>query len=164
MATLDENKVLSDNALDQADVSRVVDACVTDPIGFAKELIEGSPGGFWANRVCAMLLYLLHKENGDDVVTVGTDDDFATQGNFVTLLAVGNSMSVRNTANTAYAAIRPSQIVLGSFGTFIGPVNGDPEGAISAVPGSLALRTDGGAGTTLYVKESGTGSTGWVAK
>ena len=42
--------------------------------------------------------------------------------------------------------------------------NGTPESSITAVVGSLYLRTDGGAGTTLYVKESGTGDTGWIAK
>ena len=36
--------------------------------------------------------------------------------------------------------------------------------AIAAPVGSLYTRTDGGALTTLYVKESGTGTTGWVAK
>lgn len=41
---------------------------------------------------------------------------------------------------------------------------GTPEGAVTAPSGSLWLRTDGGAGTTFYVKESGTGNTGWVAK
>ncbi len=41
---------------------------------------------------------------------------------------------------------------------------GTPEAQIVAPVGSLALRTDGGAATTLYVKESGTGNTGWVAK
>lgn len=41
---------------------------------------------------------------------------------------------------------------------------GDPNGAVSAVVGTLYLRSDGGASTTLYVKESGTGSSGWVAK
>lgn len=41
---------------------------------------------------------------------------------------------------------------------------GSPEGAITAPVGSLWLRTDGGAGTTFYVKESGTGNTGWAAK
>ena len=41
---------------------------------------------------------------------------------------------------------------------------GSPEGVSSASPGSLYLRSDGGAGTCLYVKESGTGNTGWVAK
>lgn len=42
--------------------------------------------------------------------------------------------------------------------------SGSPEGAITATVGTLWLRTDGGAGTTLYIKESGSGNTGWVAK
>ncbi len=41
---------------------------------------------------------------------------------------------------------------------------GSPEGALDAPPGSLYTRDDGGAGATLYVKESGSGNTGWVAK
>lgn len=41
---------------------------------------------------------------------------------------------------------------------------GSPEGAITAVVGSMYTNTTGGAGTTLYVKETGTGNTGWVAK
>jgi hypothetical protein len=41
---------------------------------------------------------------------------------------------------------------------------GTPEGVVAAGIGSLFLRTDGGAVTTLYVKESGSGNTGWVAK
>lgn len=41
---------------------------------------------------------------------------------------------------------------------------GSPEGVISAVVGSIFLRSDGGTGTTFYVKESGSSNTGWVAK
>ena len=41
---------------------------------------------------------------------------------------------------------------------------GSPEGVQSAVAGSLYINYNGGAGTTLYVKESGIGSTGWIAK
>lgn len=41
---------------------------------------------------------------------------------------------------------------------------GDPEGVVVADVGSLYTRTDGGANTTLYVKESGVDDTGWVAK
>ena len=41
---------------------------------------------------------------------------------------------------------------------------GSPETVVNADVGTLFLRTDGGASTTLYVKESGTGNTGWVAK
>ena len=41
---------------------------------------------------------------------------------------------------------------------------GTPEGVVTAGVGSLFLRNDGGATTTLYVKTSGTGNTGWTAK
>lgn len=60
--------------------------------------------------------------------------------------------------------------VFASDGTFLddGPRlftgAGSPETVVTAPIGSLYTRTDGGANTTLYVKESGTGNTGWVAK
>lgn len=47
---------------------------------------------------------------------------------------------------------------------FVMKGRGTPEGAVTAGVGSLYMRTDGGAGTSLYVKESGTGNTGWVGK
>lgn len=43
-------------------------------------------------------------------------------------------------------------------------MSGSPEGVITAPVGSEVIRTDGGAGTTRYFKESGVGNTGWVAK
>ncbi|WP_340003640.1 glycosyl hydrolase family 28-related protein [Paenibacillus sp. FSL K6-0276] len=43
-------------------------------------------------------------------------------------------------------------------------VEGSPEGTITAPVGSLAMRTDGIPKATFYVKESGTGANGWVAK
>jgi hypothetical protein len=42
---------------------------------------------------------------------------------------------------------------------------GDPEAAVAAEIGSIYLRDDGGANTTLYVKEANDGdTTGWAAK
>lgn len=42
---------------------------------------------------------------------------------------------------------------------------GTPAGVVVADIGTLYRRLDGGAGTTLYVKEAGSGTTaGWVAK
>ena len=41
---------------------------------------------------------------------------------------------------------------------------GTPEGTVTAPVGSRAYRLDGGATTTLYIKTSGTGNTGWTAK
>lgn len=41
---------------------------------------------------------------------------------------------------------------------------GNPEGVQSALVGTIYIRKDGGLDTTLYVKEKGTGNTGWTAK
>lgn len=41
---------------------------------------------------------------------------------------------------------------------------GNPNGVVTANPGSLYLNNAGGSGATLYVKESGVANTGWVAK
>lgn len=40
---------------------------------------------------------------------------------------------------------------------------GTPEGSVSAGVGSLYMRTDGGADTAVYRKETGSGNTGWIA-
>lgn len=40
--------------------------------------------------------------------------------------------------------------------------SGSPEGVVTASVSSLYRRSNGGTGTTLYIKESGTGNTGWV--
>jgi hypothetical protein len=39
-----------------------------------------------------------------------------------------------------------------------------PENVVTAPPGSIYLDQNGGAGDTLFVKESGSGNTGWVGK
>lgn len=57
----------------------------------------------------------------------------------------------------------------GTYDARIGPLVhtqgvGSPEGVVTAPIGSVFLRTDGGATTTLYVKTSGAGNTGWTAK
>jgi hypothetical protein len=51
---------------------------------------------------------------------------------------------------------------VGTAGEFV--VTGTPEAKITAPIGSIARRTDGGAATSFYIKESGTGNTGWVGK
>lgn len=55
---------------------------------------------------------------------------------------------------TSTAAIVNGLQVLGGSGT--------PEGVKTAPVGSLYMRSDGASGTTLYTKETGTGTTGWA--
>ena len=57
-----------------------------------------------------------------------------------------------------------SGVNLSASGPTISAGAGTPESVIIAPVGSLFLRSDGGTGTTLYVKETGSGNTGWVAK
>lgn len=66
--------------------------------------------------------------------------------------------------NTVFGIIDGEIVVLNGVGTKITAGNGSPEGNVTANPGSIYLNRTGGAGTTLYVKETGTGNTGWVAK
>lgn len=51
-------------------------------------------------------------------------------------------------------------------GTYIAAYtgHGDPNGVVTAVPGKIYINLDGGAGVTMWVKETGTGTTGWAAK
>jgi hypothetical protein len=42
--------------------------------------------------------------------------------------------------------------------------SGSPEGVVTAPVGSLYSRSDGGLLTSLYVKQSGSGNTGWAGK
>lgn len=91
--------------------------------------------------------------------------------------AMGYQFDVDNSTETlkvissrAGAAIRNMQLgsdlTLSVNGTasIVTSGAGSPEGAVTASVGSLYMRTEGGAGTSLYVKESGTGNTGWAAK
>jgi hypothetical protein len=83
--------------------------------------------------------------NANGKVRVTTAGDVrATTGNFI-VTASGKGISFPNS-------------LLWSTGS------GSPESVVTAPVGSMYTRSDGGAGTTLYVKESGVGNTGWVAK
>ena len=56
------------------------------------------------------------------------------------------------------------EVRLGASNVIVSYGTGSPEGVVTAPVGSTFHRTDGGAGTSYYVKESGTGNTGWAAK
>ncbi|SHK92436.1 hypothetical protein SAMN05444266_101605 [Chitinophaga jiangningensis] len=61
-------------------------------------------------------------------------------------------------------SIQSGSIVVGEGQVRWSSGAGSPEGVVPGNIGALYTRTDGGPGSTLYVKESGTGATGWVAK
>lgn len=66
---------------------------------------------------------------------------------------VANNKTVQYNATTKEVTYTDTLVTTGT---------GSPEGAITAPVGRLFLRTNGDAETTMYVKISGTGNTGWA--
>jgi hypothetical protein len=61
-------------------------------------------------------------------------------------------------------AVRPAGGVnVSASGSYSLAGSGSPEGVVTATVGSTFMRTNGGAVTSFYVKESGSGNTGWSA-
>ena len=86
-----------------------------------------------------------------------------TDTNGVTLRGRPNILEVRNEAVDEYRDVVARDYFFSGATVRDTSGAGSPEGAITANIGSTYRRTDGGASTSLYVKESGTGNTGWVA-
>jgi hypothetical protein len=63
-------------------------------------------------------------------------------------------------STTGWAAVAPGTGGPGALKVQTG--TGTPEGAVTGAIGDIFLRTNGSAGTSFYIKESGAGNTGWV--
>lgn len=72
------------------------------------------------------------------------------------------TMGSITTADIVATGFPPVSLVGGGPRRLVGA--GSPESVVTAPVGSTYLRSNGSTGTCFYVKESGTGSTGWVAK
>jgi hypothetical protein len=145
-------------------------AVVADNIQVSNSLIAAD-AGTWANGVHVL-------SNGANIgaiqVTGGTFDAVATGVNFdgpnaaaftdflmVAGVAINASVAAFSMPAGVYVRIASNAC---TFGPQIIAGNGDPESNVTARIGSQFLRLDGGAGTSMYIKESGTGNTGWAAK
>jgi len=86
-----------------------------------------------------------------------------------TLTPSGNSVTVTASGtgqNRLIDGIYDRAISINAAGVLIrdGVGTGDPEAVVVGSVGSTWRRTDGGAATALYIKETGVGNTGWVGK
>ena len=89
------------------------------------------------------------------------DDSRLLLGRDFTLIDLANVQLVQSyPAGTVLQLLR--NVTAGEVGVLTGA--GSPEGVVTASTGTLYTSNTGGAGTTLYIKESGTGNTGWAAK
>jgi hypothetical protein len=90
--------------------------------------------------------------------TASITDNFSTKRIQWTLGTGGFIGSCRWNVQGTPMVSAPSGVVVETSGA------GTPETVVSAPMGSVYHRTDGDAGTSLYIKTSGTGNTGWTAK
>ena len=92
----------------------------------------------------------------------------ATVGVTTTTLLATGTVTTRQATNTAQMITFDNSSLPGVVRPGLYSGNGDPNSVVSALKGSLYIRQDGGAATTLYVKESDAGgtasNTGWVGK
>lgn len=94
--------------------------------------------------------------SGATIIVTPTLAQFGgTTSSFPALKRSTTTIEVRLADDSGYGA---TQSLYDRFGS------GSPESVVTAPIGAIYHRTDGGAGTSLYVKESGTGNTGWIAK
>lgn len=101
---------------------------------------------------------------GDMVLSTNTTGRYVFKADGTQHPNVTNSQDLARVANI-YRSTYTRQVFVGSAGAqLISGGAGTPEGVVTAPVGSQWLRSDGGAVTTLYIKETGAGNTGWVAK
>lgn len=160
-----------------------------DAAGHALEVIEGGLGGTvraWISD--AGRAFFNGQVDITDKLSTGGTVSFGNSGTYgsnLTLLAkataVGNKagvfrrVSAGQTARLITAethdgatdlfAVDKDGIIdrLNSTDLKITAGTGSPEGVVTAPVGSVFYRTNGAAGTTMYVKSSGAGNTGWIA-
>lgn len=108
--------------------------------------------------------FIRNGANGGLVVTAAAGT-FSVNTNSLARFSIANDGEISAvTGNFNFTAAGKGLVFVGNNSVIWRTGAGSPEGAVTAPVGSLYTRTDGGANTTLYVKESGAGNTGWVAK
>lgn len=105
--------------------------------------------------------------SGGNSVLIGGGSSSANTATKVETYAASDSTTVTGTAmtrvNTTGLDILTGTLRFAST-TELSRGTASPEGVVSAPVGSLFLNASGGAGSVLFIKESGAGANGWVGK
>jgi hypothetical protein len=117
-----------------------------------------------------------NQASSPQIIFPNVPDDFCPSGNwtqvlqaFIDEVLINGAINVPGLGNVTPAEITDINNELLSLQNQIDALPlktgiGNPNGFVTASPGTLYLNSSGGATTTLWVKESGTGDTGWIAK
>ncbi len=93
-------------------------------------------------------------------VDLGLDSGYAlVEGYDQSTVTILNANTARTVLLTAENGVTAPKVTVGTAAVLNGI--GSPEGVVTAVQGSVYTNRSGGAGVSLYMKESGTGNTGW---
>jgi hypothetical protein len=121
---------------------------------------DGLYVGDMAHESERVVIGLTGGEYGDAVMTV-SDRLAVTAGSG----QIANLLELQNSSGTPLVAVEVDGTI--RLGSATGPKvlagSGSPNGEVTAPVGSLYVDTEGGIGTTLYVKEANTDDTGWAA-
>jgi hypothetical protein len=110
-----------------------------------------------------------HETSGSNNITApsGVSVNCINVGQTMPTFSGAGSFSLQSNSNifaNEPRAIFPGYVAVDGSTAQIHAGVGTPEGAVTAPIGSIFMREDGGAGTSFYVKQSGSGNTGWVGK
>lgn len=95
---------------------------------------------------------------------VAFGNEFTTIGAFPIALTATASTALTLPISGTVASFIGSKMAIAGTAAIITAGSGSPEGVVAAPVGSVYLRTNGGAGTSIYVKETGAAETGWAGK
>jgi hypothetical protein len=114
----------------------------------------------------------------ENIYSITTDSSPMPAVMFSALAGSNRAINISSTGHSADITVS-SGVDAGNYSTNVGSVasvvfdggssrprvfSGGSAPSVAAPVGSVYLRSDGSSSSTLYVKESGTGATGWVAK
>lgn len=137
----DENSVLNLKS------SVLIDPFTPNPVGSTINLRLDSGTGSAAMNASGALHIVDNGAQYNSGIVIGSA---AISTNEAIALAVNHKINAYSSAGTIGAQIE--------FGS------GSPAGVVSCTARCLYIRTDGGVGSTLYVNETGGGTSGWAAK
>ncbi|MEK3787552.1 pyocin knob domain-containing protein [Paenibacillus sp. FSL K6-1230] len=114
-------------------------------------------GTAMTNNVSGLFIRQVRTENGTTWEGTATDIRRKTDSTDQAVLRFRGDDVLFLNADGSWTSLRYLRHAAPTIGS------GSPEGAVTAPVGRLYLRSDGYAGETLYIKETGTGNTGWRA-
>lgn len=129
---------------------------VANPRWFANRTNNAEYGGMGLQTAGVDDWIVGFRETGDSDFHLYS---YGTGGNAMSLTRAAGNLTILGTMLSSAGILK-----LGPNGVFYQAAGGSPEGGVTAPVGSIFSRDNGGAGTSFYVKESGTGNVGWVGK